>query len=177
MGSLFSFVAAYFRVFGDNELTLVSTKDDPGKFRMGVRRLTHWGRSLGCFSWNSVRPDDTEDEVALMQGKIDDRFPLSELAGELRLDLKAPGENTDAAMREIFVMFHDGVHFKVPIFAPNLGGGAPGRVTRFYTDHGRFCINWQDDTGQPTGIVYATQGSVDEARWSAVGKVRIDPIT
>lgn len=57
------------------------------------------------------------------------------------------------------------------------GSGGSGKVTRFYTDGGKFCINWQDDTGSPTGIVYSTNnGSTDETTWVPVGKVKIDPV-
>lgn len=60
----------------------------------------------------------------------------------------------------------------------NKGASVPAtqRVTRFYTDGGRFAINWQDDTGSPVGVVYNTNSTADESAWVAVGKVRIDPL-
>lgn len=67
------------------------------------------------------------------------------------------------------------VRFNVPV--EGLVAVAPiSKVTRFYTDGGRFCVNWQDDSGDPAGIVYATHGSTDESQWLAVGKLRIDPL-
>ena len=133
----------FFEAIGDNETSLVSTKDDPPKHRMGVQWQDGWGRSMGAVSWNVVRPDREEDEIALLQGKIDDRFPLTDKAGEWRLDLRAPDDASDAGMREVFRMFHDHARFSVPVTAPNLGSGGGGH--RAYSANGQFYVEVQDD--------------------------------
>ena len=166
----------FFEAVGDNETSLVSTKDDPPKDRKGVAWQWGWGRTMGAMSFNYVRPDREEEEVVLLQGKVEggpgERYDFTDLAGEYRLDIRGPRDASDGGMKEIFRMFHDHVRFAVPVSAPNFGS-AGSRSSRFYTDHGRFCVNWQDDTGTPSGIVYDTQGTTDESRWVAVGRINM----
>ena len=87
---------------------------------------------------------------------------------------------TDAGQPKVVEMRPNEVDFRVPVkFSAGVIGGAPSansRPSRFYTDGGKFCINWQDDTGQPVGVVYATHGSADESKWTAVGKLNMGPL-
>ena len=144
-GFSFGLPHGYFRSIGDNETSLVSTKDDPPKHRQGLKWQEGWGRSLGAQSFNHVRPNGTEDEIVLIQGKMDDRFAFGpEAAGEWRLDIKAPGPNVDANMRGVMNAFHDKIQFNVPISAPNLQGG--GTVPNFMdSPNGCFRTQQQDD--------------------------------
>lgn len=169
-----------FEAVGDNETSLVSTKDDPPKDRKGVAWQWGWGRTMGATSFNYVRPDREEEEVVLLQGKVEggpgERYDFTDLAGEYRLDIRGPRDASDGGMKPVFRMFHDKVEFAVPVSAPNFtapSGAVSLRTTRFYSDHGRFCINWQDDTGKPTGIVYDTKGTTDETQWVAVGQIEV----
>src|SRR3990167_636591 len=77
------------------------------------------------------------------------------------------GSNYSDEIR-IFRFGLDGVEFDVPLKGLVSNGSVPTQVTRFYTDHGRFLINWQDDEGFPTGIVYETSSG------TPVGQVHID---
>jgi len=73
-----------------NEVSIISNVDDPPGLRLGVKREKGWGRSLGKFSFNSVRPDRVQDECVLIQGKLDERFPLTHLVGEYIFFLRTP---------------------------------------------------------------------------------------
>jgi hypothetical protein len=137
--------AGYFDAIDDNETTLVSTKDDPPKHRRGVKWQEGWGRSLGADSFNHVRANGTEDEIVLLQGKMDDRYPFGpEAAGEYRWDIKAPGPNDDAHMIGVMNAFHDHIQFNVPISAPNLGGGG-GIPAVLQSPNGRVQLVAQND--------------------------------
>jgi hypothetical protein len=136
---------------------------------------------VGKISFNRLRPDGQQEELVLLQGKIDERFrPPSmggtsggdtQLVGELRLDLRRPPRpgdpNDDAQMIPICQMRYDGIVFHVPV------GLAPssGRVSRFYSDDGRFCFNVQGDEGGHI-VQYDTHGTADETQWTAIGQFR-----
>lgn len=105
-------------------------------------------------------------EVGFIGFKRDERGrtdPAHRDALEVQFWTHIPGRGfEDPDYRLMFAVRHDGI-------------STATRVTRFYTDGGKFCVNWQDDTGQPTGIVYRVTGT-DEAAWVPVGRVRIDPL-
>ena len=157
-------LGAYFRSTGLNETTLVSTRDDPPKHRFGVKWLPGWGRSLGCLSFNKVRQDEVEDEVVLIQGKMDDRYSPENMAGELRLDLKRPSiSNTDGDMVGVFNMYHDKVEFHVPVSVPNLQSGvlaSPDNRYRAQLQNDGNLVVIEVASGQPiwswmTGVIAA----------------------
>ena len=82
-------------------------------------------------------------------------------------------DSSDQAEQPVLTLTRKGIRIHVPIVEGGIGA-APGRVTRFYTDGGKFAINWQDDTGEPSGIIYATKGTTDESQWVAIGKVPLE---
>lgn len=141
-------IAGYFRTAGDNETTLVSTKDDPPKHRLGVlaRVLGQFGgRGLGCFSFNTVRDDGSEDEHVLIQGKRTDTG-----GGELYIGVKRSGGGSgDADMLDLITVTDQGLHSVVPIFAPNLAGGGgsgPGEyATGISARNRRYRLQVNDD--------------------------------
>lgn len=95
-------------------------------------------------------------------------------AGELTVTIwDGTDPITDASQKKVLEIRHNEIEFKVPVKGLPAGGG---RVTRFYTDGGKFCFNFQDDTGQPAGIVYDTKGTLDETQWVAVGRLTVDPL-
>src|SRR5688572_3580847 len=102
----------FFEAVGDNETSIVSTKDDPPKHRMGMAWQWPWGRGLGALSWNWVRPDREEEELVLLQGKNEGeqggRYQFTDLAGELRLDIRGPRDASDGGMKHVYSGFHDG---------------------------------------------------------------------
>jgi len=163
-GFNFGLGRGYFRSVGDNESTLVSTMDDPPKQRQGVQWQEGWGRSLGAQSFNHVRANGIEDEIVLIQGKMDDRYALGpEAAGEIRWDIKAPGVNNDAAMRGVMNAFHDQIRFNVPISAPNLVGGG---VTPNFMDSPNGCYRTQQQN-DGNFVTYHTCEMPWRAVWSA----------
>lgn len=173
-----------------NEIEVNSLVEDPP----GVRLASSAGGSLGKISGNRLRPDGVHDEVCMIQFKIDERYrPASagghgthwENVGEVRIDVRRRSRtddpNDDKAMEPAVQYLHDGIIYHKPVTflaGANLGpAGGGGRATRFYTDHGEFCFNMQDDgEGLPTGIVYATHHSLDESAWTAVGRLKVEPL-
>ena len=100
--------------YSNNEISIVSTVDDPS----GVRLAAAAGGSLGKISFNRLRSDGVQEEVALLQGKIDERYRSPEqLVGELRLDLRKPSGGDEGGMAPIFIARHDGIQFFVPTTA------------------------------------------------------------
>jgi hypothetical protein len=166
MADIVTDLMGYFRSIPPNETTLVSEIDDPPKHRMGVKRLFQsWGRSLGAHSFNFVRESGIEEEVVLLQGKIDDRSPLEHLGGEYRWDIKKPGDASDAGMIGVMNAFHDKIDFHVPISAPNLMGGAIVNNGRVYSSNKQYCWNFQNDGHQ---VQYKIHDLEDETTWKPV---------
>ena len=60
------------------------------------------------------------------------------------------------------------------------GVSSPSRVTRFYSDNGKFCYNVQGDPASgPAGriVVYDTNNNhPDEGTWTAVGLITPEPL-
>jgi len=73
--------------YSNNEVVLVSTIDDPPKWR-----LASTTGSLGAVSWSILNPDGSLNELVLLQGKKDERTRhRSDVNyGEMTLHLKAP---------------------------------------------------------------------------------------
>ena len=103
-------------VFETNELSIVSTVEDPPK----VRFASPAGLSLGAFSFNRLRSDGRQQEMILFQGKQDERsrhFPPSDprtYAGEFTLHINNGGDQ-DGNMKRILEARSDGIHFDVPV--------------------------------------------------------------
>lgn len=137
-----------------NEVHIVSTVEDPPKVRLAAAA----GRSLGAISFNRLRADGQQEEVVLLQGKIDERWPVDSLVGELRLDLRRParpGESDDAQMVPIVLCRHDGVTWLVPQQAADSGAvtadaivSATGRYRLLMQNDGNLVI-YDDVRGLP----------------------------
>lgn len=144
--------------FGNDEVTLVNnTADhvDCPKFRLATRV----GNALGAVSWSHLRDDGNLEEVALLQGKIDERWP-KELAGELVLHLRNRGSG-DTAMVPVAQVRHDGIQLFVPISAPNLGAG--GNTQNLVDSTGRYWLRVQEDGNL---VLYDTKDAKFLAIWS-----------
>ena len=101
---------------GMNEVSIASTVDDPPGLRLGVRRKKGWGRSLGKLSFNAIRPDRVQDECVLIQGKLDERFPDSDLVGEYIFFLRTPpGGGDEGDMVRVLSLQHDRIVAHVPV--------------------------------------------------------------
>ena len=154
--------------------TIQDAKDaDAAKFRVGSRHVPGQSGGGGAYSFdviNEVSEGNHRTEVAVIVGGYNGK------GGEVGVCVWDGVEPiSDAGQPKVMEWRHDEIEFKVPIKAPNLGS-ANSRPSRFYTDGGKFCINWQDDTGQPSGVVYATHGSADESKWTAVGRLNMGPL-
>lgn len=143
----------FFASIGDNELTAVSTMKDPSAFRLAVD-ADKVERNLGKFGWNTRRANtdpqnpETQDEHAYVQGQLQGEGTIRQRYGAIYGSTRAPGEE---ASHQRFIVTHEKFQSLVPIYAPNLGNE---RVTRFYTDGGKFLINWQDDQNTIRAVMY-----------------------
>ena|SRR3990167_1733161 len=159
------------------------SQDDPVGFRIGA-----WANPLGRLKWyigkisldvlRFVQNTIHRTEVGFIKMAIDELFdndgkPLPMVA--IYLTSNTTG-SSDADQQPVMIWTRAGIRCLVP-FIVEAGINAPvtSKVTRFYTDHGRYVVNWQDDTGWPSGVVYDTHDSIDESTWTHVGTVRIDP--
>ena len=157
--------------------------DDPVAFRFGA-----WANPLGRLKWyiakislDVLRWVDGKihrTEVGFIKFAVDELYnndgkPLPMVAIYLTENAT---DSTDQAQQPVMIWTRAGIRCLVP-FIVEAGINAPvtSKVTRFYTDHGRYVVNWQDDTGWPSGVVYDTHDSIDESTWTHVGTVRIDP--
>lgn len=154
-----------------NELLIEDKNHHDGDGDPVAIRFHSYNETIGKLSICAYRSGRYR-EIGLVMVKRDERGrdnPAHRDALEIRVLTHIPGRESfeDADYQHMVSFRHDGMVLP--------GGPSPsGRVTRFYTDGGRFCVNWQDDTGEPTGIVYDTKQTADESQWVPVGRVRID---
>ena len=137
-----------------NELLNDSKVEDPAAFRGGAPATQ---RSLVKFSGDIVE-NGHRDEVVLRQFKQTENAQnqLEGRGGEETLHVKRKFMgSTDDAMVRVYSATAEAVRFDVPVFAPNLNGSpTDGKVTRFYTDGGKFLINYQDDQDNVRAVIY-----------------------
>ena len=99
----------WFQPFGDNEIELGSTIDDPVKLRMRAP-----SEFIGAISMNTA--DGTE--VGMLGGRRDERYRgTREQVGQWDLFAKRPGANEDRNMRKIASFYWDHIQFHVPIIS------------------------------------------------------------
>ena len=167
---------AQFGEVSPNELALDQKHPSlvPSEGRDTVKlRLGSWAGMFGWISGDRLTGDERNPTRREKWG-----LKLGETAGDgglLELHLQRPNTTEDRDMIPVLRLTTEYAEILVP-FRQAPPAGPPPKVTRFFTDHGRFCVNWQDDTGTPAGIVYDTKGAPDETQWTAVGRVRIDPL-
>lgn len=154
----FDLPAGYFGPFGDNEVELVSDrKPDPVKFRGAVHEdVIGASTNLAALSGNVKRRDGNQEEFGLVMI----RRAANLADGAVYIAVRRDGRQE---IEEVAYFGVDTIIFHKAIQAPNLG-----RVSRFYSDHGKYCFNVQDD--DPTGpkiTVYDTKGTTDESQWVA----------
>ena len=148
------------------------TKDnfpDPAKYRGGAGPNSP---IKIIYSGESKRADGQWEEIGLLKFAQDERHrgdPFN-FTGEIELFCRhhVPGTGDDQQFKRVARFRHDGIEFFVPVaFA--------ARVTRFYSDDGRYCFNVQGDNG---GFIvqYETHGSADETTWTAVATLRGQPL-
>lgn len=174
-----------FRYDGRNETQMDSKDTDPPKHRLGAP-MDSSGGGGGAVSFDALldpsNPEATRIEmafVAVTQNEYvrgDNRNFSSMLKLYMR-DERIPEVNGNADPKYVpMVVLYCGntkghpaleVHPTVAAalrqIVGSVGGGAlPGRISRFYTDGGKFCVNYQDDQDTGNDPVHA-DGSPDYA--------------
>ena len=103
--------------YGGNELEVISTIEDPP----AVRLSSYLGKSLGKLSFNRMRSDDRQEELCIIQGKEDPRYPSADpgmLAGEILISCRLPNMGSiDKAMVPIVTLRSDGVLLHVSVYS------------------------------------------------------------
>lgn len=112
----------YFGPYDQNEVRLVATRDDPVKYRGGVRQDVLEGTNLCGLSGNITRMDGRDEEYGLVMI----RLAPNRQDGAIELCTRKAGEAQPDGRAYIDAY---GAHFHVPVYAPNLGGGG-GMPTR-----------------------------------------------
>ena len=147
------------------------TWDDPTKLRFGAYDPGRPNFYLFALSGDVLQKDNPDAprrlEKAFLGVKLDPD-PTVEIYLQARADT-----TEDATMRRVFRLTPTGLELGVPI----LGTTAPasGTASRFYSDDRRYCFNVQGDEGGKI-VQYATHGTTDESRWTAVGEFRAAPV-
>lgn len=153
-GFHFDLPTGYFESTGQNEVTLVDTSTgDPVKYRGGARA----GNGLVCFSANRVRSNDVQDEVGMICGKIDERYPHL-LGGEWEVFVQNPFVAGDPGMERAITIRYDGITFHKPI---NVGGSSGDKLI---SSNGRYRLYMQCDANV---VLYDTLPAVWVALWSS----------
>ena len=131
--------------FCNNELTVLSTVDDPPKVRMAAPA----GTATGCVSGNVLRADGVgQDEKVLLILKEQDGYDVFQ---------QRPGTSDDAGMTRLLTLSLAGVDAKIPL--------PSGPTPRMVSPNGRFILNVQNDGNL---VMYDTHGNADETTWTPV---------
>lgn len=152
----FDLPTGYFESTGQNEVTLVDTtaEGDPVKFRGGARN----GRGLVCFSANRVRSNGVQDEVGMICGKIDERYP-NLLGGEWEVFVQNPFVGGDAGMERAITIRYDGITFHKPVNMTALDG-----EDKLVATNGRYRLYMQCDGNV---VLYAVLPQPWKPLWSS----------
>jgi hypothetical protein len=156
-------------VLNGNELKVISTISEGDAAFVKVIAPVVEGESGGGGGFSIDAGDENRN------------FPLVEFLGamfqggaEMKLVLLKKGVGSDpddADYQTIMEATSAGIEFKVPVSAPNLGGGATGGG-RFFSSHENthLCFQAQaDPASRGNLVVYDTKGSADESKWVAIG--------
>lgn len=135
MGRIADFPWGWVGTYDDNELEVVSTRSDPPKVRLAVEAgLVE--SNLGAVSFNLRRPDGRHEEYGYVMG----RLTADKQEGALYVALRPRGEQQS---REVLYIDPNQAIFRVPVSAPNLGGG--GTPSILASPNGRVVLAAQSD--------------------------------
>ena len=161
--------------------------DDPSKLRFGAWWLPRGKFYIGAIGMDVLRRTEngsiTREEVGFIKLAVDemvdndgDPVPIVEI-------FLAPkvGQSQDSDMQRVLTISRKGAIFYIPVTgvaALPPEQKAPTKVTRFYTDGGKFCINWQDDQNNVRAVTYRCKPTTqypninpaDESTWVAIGE-------
>lgn len=191
-----------FNFSGVNEVELDSEPsfNDPVMYRRG-QKITETGGGGGADSWDHIPtgPGGRRVQMVLTHGEQSEqaRGQLGNPMGAWKMQLNDGKGEADSNMKTAFALDavtgpstrpgHEGEIIEAfQLGAPQweslvrqlraLLGSAAAASSRFYSDHGRFCFNVQDDQPEPKIIVYDTHSSADESTWTAVGQMKQVPL-
>ena len=143
---------------GGNELIAESKIPDASKFRVRAPQQEGESGGGGAFSFDvgNVPGSSSTVEAVLLTGGIN-RYGGGE-SGFFILKRGTWGNISDAAQIRIWEATSDGIEFKVPVKAPNLGGGGGDYITA-----GAYRLYQQTDGNL---VQYELVSGVLCARWS-----------
>lgn len=186
-------------IFNGGELT-IAQKGDPAAIRL-MTQCVDGHKGAGKFVWAVARSDGRGEEIGFVAGGLDDDVQVSSAGtpdqhrGKLQVNLR-PHSATDPQPVVVWSQYRSQERFgfrtfymaalkalgslwvhtpsggdATPFCGASGGGGQVGRVTRFYSDDGRYCFNVQGDVGGKI-VQYDTKFMADEAQWVPVGEFR-----
>ena len=153
--------------------------DDPVGFGFGA-----WARPFGrlkyyigkirldAMRWKDGRRHFTE--VGFLKFAVDelvdnDGIPVPMVAIYL---MDNDEVSTDQGEQPVAIFTRRGIRFLAPVTMEAGGSAGPApvtaRVTRFYTDGGKFMVNWQDDQGNIRAVKYRVDLTKPESEWEAL---------
>ena len=94
--------------WASNELSVLSKVEDPPKVRVGAST----GLSLGAFTASRIRPDGVQEEMGILQFKVDERYradPESRVCEAVLHLRKGKSGHDDADFVEVVTFRHDGI--------------------------------------------------------------------
>ena len=162
--------------------------DDPVALRYGA-----WARPLGrikyylakisldALHWSGQVNRPHRTEVGFFKLAIDELYdgdghPLPMITLNLT---ENDSSSNDADMQPVATFTRNGIRFYVPVFmegGQSAGPAAPSRVSRFYSDDGRYVYNVQGDPTPefPLGriVQYNRNNTDDETLWTPVAILR-----
>ena len=141
-----------------NELIL---EDTTGGDPIAIRARSPNG-GVGKVSFDIPDGHGGWTEIGYLFGKRDERPGMG---AKIIFEFWQSGSN-DADARRLFEIRHDQILAHVPI----QGMATPSaRVTRFYTDGGRFLVNFQDDQDNVRAVTYRVDPTKPESEWEVIG--------
>jgi hypothetical protein len=166
------------------------TLDDPIAWRFGawanpLGRLKYYIAkiSLDVLRWKDGRKHRTE--VGFLKMAVDELFdgdgrPMPMLGAYLTTN---DHSSNDADQQAVFLITRGGLRIMVPVYLEGgiagIGNPPPPRITRFYSDGGKFCVNVQDDQDPVLRFVkyrclpndqHPHINPLDEATWVPMGE-------
>lgn len=136
--------------FEGNELIVRSLNDDPPKVRL---EAPAGSLSKGLITWGTRRPDGRFEELALLQGKQDERHRDDpyDFTGEIDLFCRrfVPGTGDDGQFLRVATIRHDGVTFYVPAVSGELLRSNNGRYRLVMQGDGNLVVYDDGEEGRP----------------------------
>src|SRR2546425_976354 len=151
--------------FGLNEMSIVSTVNDPAKLRIGATECNVFGAISGDY----VRPSGVQEQKILIKMAEDDNHP-GQRGGMMEVFLQRPGTSDDENMIRVLTLTTEYAQFHVPVrgLEPQTPGVPPNELR---APNGIYWQAIQDDGNSvlyknsvpfdySTGVAYWASGTV-----------------